>query len=237
MSEGLTAHRKHLFEAPMTNARKVLMFAVALALLSISPNAFADSTNMTLTGAGNNVAYGVYVGPYTATINGVSQSVICDDFSHESYIGESWNPNTSTMSNMNNVRFTGPNETQNYDEVAYLATILFGITNNNAEADAIQYAIWYINDPTDVSNAIGGTSFFSDSTDIDGVTYWLNQAANQTYTSGEFSNITIYTPAGNTNPQEFIAETPEPATILMLVMGLCAVAFLRRRSARFTPAF
>lgn len=53
--------------------------------------AFATTVSVDLTSpgsslAGTNVLNGVYVGAYTATINGVSTPVICDDFSDDSYI-------------------------------------------------------------------------------------------------------------------------------------------------------
>ena len=61
----------------------------ALALLCIAPCAFASSS-LTMTGAGNNVMDGVYVGPYYATVNGAANTpVICDDFADETYIGSS----------------------------------------------------------------------------------------------------------------------------------------------------
>ena len=216
----------------MTKGCKILLFA-AVAFLSVAPSALADGANLYLAGAGNNVADGVYVGPYTAQINGGPDvPVICDDYSHESYIGESWNAYVSSMSNMADVRFNPAN----YDEVAYLATILFGLGTDSStypEADAIQFAIWSINDPSDVAAAIGSNACFGSAAN-DCVNYWLNQAANQTWTPGEFSNILIYTPMTSGNPQEFIVETPEPGAALLLAIGLLALFVVKRRQS-FLP--
>jgi PEP-CTERM motif len=227
MSEGLTIRRinRSLF---MTKACKYLFVFAVLALLVATPRAFADGTSMYLSGAGDNAPYGVYVGPYYATVNGVANTpVICDDYSHDSYIGESWTANLSTSSNMSDVRFNPAN----YDELAYLANILFGLNgSNNAEADALQYAIWYLDDPTDVAAAIGGYGFFSDSTDVDGVAYWRNQAALNA-TPADLSDILIYTPTSGGNPQEFLVQTPEPGVILLLAIGLAGLFLLKRRQS------
>jgi hypothetical protein len=59
------------------------------AVLFLAPTALADTASMLLTGAGNNgLLGGVDVGPYTIEINGVSTSVVCDDYDDESYINE-----------------------------------------------------------------------------------------------------------------------------------------------------
>ena len=220
----------------MTKAIQGFLLVAAAAVLCFVPSAFADTANMTLTGAGSNAPYGVYVGPYTATINGTPTQVICDDYSHDSYIGESWTANVSSFPSLSDVRFTSGNETQNYDEAAYLANILFDVSSNKSEADALQYAIWYIFDPVDVQNAVGNRSFFSDATDVNGVAYWLNDASAQTFTAGEFSNILFYTPASGGNPQEFIVRTPEPGTVLLLGLGLVGVFLFKRRLHLSTPS-
>ena len=68
----------------MINSTQKWWGVAALALLCIAPCAFASSS-LTMTGAGNNVMDGVYVGPYYATVSGVANSpVICDDFADES---------------------------------------------------------------------------------------------------------------------------------------------------------
>ncbi|HTR46596.1 MAG TPA: PEP-CTERM sorting domain-containing protein [Verrucomicrobiae bacterium] len=213
----------------MTKAFKIALFAAVTLLLAAAPAALADTASMTLTSAGNNTVNGVYVGPYTATINGNTTPVICDDYSHDSYVGESWTAYVSTLANPTYVRFTGGNETQTYDEVAFLANILFGLSGNNKEADALQYAIWYLTGSPSTQATISALSFFNDSSDVYGIQYWLNQAGSQQYYSGEFSNILIYTPTSGGNPQEFIVRTPEPATVLLLGLALAGLLMLKRR--------
>ena len=72
----------------------------AVALL-FAPAMFAATVSMTLTSAGGNISNGVYVNPYTASINGVSTTVICDDYVDDSYVGESWTADVHTLSDLN----------------------------------------------------------------------------------------------------------------------------------------
>jgi len=220
----------------MTSVRKISLLAIAVTFLLVTPAAFADGTaNLELTGVGNNgAAYGVYVGPYEATINGVSTPVICDDFSHESYLWQPWVADVTSVANPTGERFAAGN----YDEVAYLSNLLFNVSGNNSEADALQYAIWYINDWTGVTAFLGASNpFLTDTSDPNGVMYWVNLAEGQKYSPGEYANFLIYTPSpgGSGSPQEFIVETPEPSTILLLGLGVGALCFMKRRVRLASP--
>src|ERR1700689_2418331 len=69
-----------------------LLFAVAGAGYATAQSTF------TLTGVGSNIVLdGIYISPYTATINGVQTAVICDDFKDEVYVGESWMANSGSV--------------------------------------------------------------------------------------------------------------------------------------------
>src|SRR5271165_2258763 len=105
-------------------ARKAGLAGVAL-VISIGTSGIAGAANMKLTGAGNNVLDGVFIGPYTVTIDGKPTLVICDDFADDTYMNETWGANMSTVSNLGNVKWKTPpsgyTEQQAYNEAAYLS--------------------------------------------------------------------------------------------------------------------
>ncbi|MGH9403194.1 MAG: hypothetical protein ACRD2P_13920 [Terriglobia bacterium] len=222
----------------MRKITQKLCFVTTIALLcfGLAPHAFADQVSMTLTSAGNNILGGVYVGPYTVSVNGVSEQVICDDFSDETYIGETWNAVTSTYPTLSNVAFAKgqPNQALLYDEAAWLAQNLYSSTDPTT-AGEIQFAIWQIFDPTPTSglNPFQTLESYDGSSILAGAQSWLSEAQSQTFTSGEFSNFLVYTPTPSTPPQEFLYSASEPPFALIIVANLLlfgfAFEFLRRR--------
>ncbi|HEX4002738.1 MAG TPA: PEP-CTERM sorting domain-containing protein [Candidatus Acidoferrales bacterium] len=219
------------------------ILAVLLGMAISALPAHAD-TLMTLTGVGNgNSLDGVYTGPYTGTVGGVANTpVICDDFADESYIGESWSATVSTVASLaGNVKWgSETNAQQNYEIAAWLAETLVSTTNATSAED-ISYAIWLVLDPTDVQNYL--TS--SDPGTLSAAEGWINTAENaitsQDLTAASFANVLVYTPVPGTatdcnggpcpanSPQEFLVVTPEPSSILMLLIGLIAIVGLARR--------
>jgi hypothetical protein len=128
---------------------------IAVALLCFGPYAFAQgSAGITVTSPGNNVMNGVYVGPYNATVNGVSTQVICDDFPDETYPNESWTANVTTISNLSGTKW-GNNKAL-YDEAAYFAVQMMGLESSpqqNAQTIGyLSYVIWSLFDASDVKN-------------------------------------------------------------------------------------
>src|SRR4029077_17217320 len=90
----------------MTNRAMSVLFTALL--LIAAPVALADgNSTLTLTSPGSNVMGGVYVGPYTFTVNSGGQSsqleLVCDDFKDEVFPGESWQALLSTLPTLNNV--------------------------------------------------------------------------------------------------------------------------------------
>lgn len=207
---------------------------------------------MTLTGTYNwDSLDGIYDSPYTATINGVSEDVICDDFADEVSIGESWNvvnPPGLISSTSTSTGLFGSESSVGYQEVAWLAGQL-GTTLSNPQTPAqvamqadVSYAIWAVFDPTGVKNWLLQPSY-NDTTTYDavfGTTGLLAQAAGN---YGSAPSATVYTPSGYTGagnpgePQEFIvvappptsaAEAPAAATLGIDLLGLGALLFVFR---------
>jgi hypothetical protein len=203
------------------------------AVLLFAPTALADTAGMLLTGAGNNGSLGgVDIGPYTATINGVSTSVICDDYDDESYVNETWTANVTTLSSLGGTKWVDlGNSTSLYEEAAWLSIKL--LSAGPGQAGDIQFAIWALFEP----NALNGLSA-GDQADV---WCWIDAAEAQTFSSGEFSNVLIYTAnmtdpircdgnyCANTPPQEFIVVTPEPSQLVLVLTALLAVAMVVRR--------
>ncbi len=222
-------------------------------LLCACHSAFAGSATLTLTSAGNNIMGNVYVNPYTATVNGVSTTIICDDYADDTYLNETWKANTYTFADLGT---TTPNpdlrwqssaggtatQLQAYSAAAALTLQLLSATNNTIKGE-LSYAIWGIFDSQAITDLQKFNSGYA--TAAQG---YLNAALGATYTAGQFSNFTIYTPDGSTPscsgggcpsapPQEmFSVAVPEPPLWALLVVDLAAlfglVVFLRRRLAR-----
>jgi hypothetical protein len=213
----------------MMRMNRNLWWGMAVAVLCFAPCALGQ-VNINLTSAGNNVMDGVYVGPYNATVNGTSTQIICDDFTDESYVGESWTANVTTLANLSGTKWGGmSNATTLYDEAAWLATQMVSPTysGNATQVGYLAYALWAVFQPAAVENWLGANS----STWL-AVQAWLNSAGAQHFTPGEFANFFLYTPNMNypitcngggcptAPPQEFFGfiSTPDGGSTLMYVL-------------------
>jgi hypothetical protein len=202
-----------------------------LALLCFAPCAFANSS-LTMTGAGNNVMGGVYVGPYYATVNGVANTaVICDDFADDSYIGHSWNYTANNFSTLGSALWGS--QTSNYDAAAWLTLQMLSLNSNPSNATQVgylSYAIWSLFD----KGALNGLNL----TQLGGVNTWLGKVPSN-LTPGQFANFILLTPqgctAGSCPGQEFMQVMPEGGSSVMylLLAGLsCSGGMLFRRQRR-----
>jgi hypothetical protein len=193
------------------------LIAVAAFILS-APVANADGVQVTLTGVSGGSANGVDTSPYYGTVGTqTGVPIVCDDYWHEVYIGESWMANVNTFSTLSQARFQGATAGATllmYEEAAFLVEQL---GSNPSAANDISFAIWSI-----FSSGVPATGNSA---------WWLNYASSQTYTPGEFANFIILTPQDNSqgSAQEYLVKTPEPATFLLLGSGLFALVGLRRR--------
>jgi hypothetical protein len=203
--------------------------AAVVALLCLVPCAFADSNSLTMTGAGNNVMQGVYVGPYYATVNGVANTpVICDDFADDSDIGHSWNFTQNNFSTLGSALWG--NQTKNYEAAAWLTLQMLSLNSNpsnNTQVGYLAYAIWSLFDKAALAHL--------NSTQLAGVNTWLGKVPTN-LTISQFSNFVILTPQGctpGTCPgQEFFMLVPEggSAVMYLLFAGLACFGAMLLRS-------
>jgi len=227
------------------------------ALLLCASASFAQTTTMTLTGTGDNAvvwgnAGGVYVDPYTATVTGIgSTSVICDDWSDNSYVGTTWTASVTQVTGLSNsltnptnpplFNPTGSGISQQtlYAEVAWLAAQLMANPTNPANQTEYSFAIWELTFPYNTnSDGTNPTSFLASSSGGSAIQALVTQAiANaQSAVAGGYTGqgweILTPSPESSTEPQEFLVLTPESSTIAMLgadLLGILALGFFFRR--------
>jgi hypothetical protein len=220
----------------MINSTQKWWSVAVVALLCFAPCAIADSHSLTLTGAGNNVMDGVFVGPYYATVNGVANTpVICDDFSDDSVVGHAWNYTANNFSTLGSALWG--NQLANYEGAAWLTVQMLSLNgnpNNNTQVGYLSFAIWSLFDKA----ALNGLN----ATQLAGVNSWLCKIP-QNLTPSQFANITILTPVGCTPGscpgQEFL-EVPEGGSVAMYLVFAAVVCFgamrFRRRRQAAVPA-
>jgi hypothetical protein len=190
----------------------------------------ANSLPVVLNNAGSNVMGGVYVGPYNFTVGGQSMQLVCDDFLSTVVNGETWNAVTSTYPSLSNVKFSGLVQ---YQEIGYLVQQMWANISNPSVVGYISWAIWDVFSPGVSGSDPYGTLTSAQQTQINN---WLNQAMNN-YSTGNYSNLIVYTPVPGSQlpanlgaPQEYIGivPAPEPATVLLLALGLVGLLILSR---------
>jgi hypothetical protein len=217
-------------------------FPLFVFLTCVAAHVLAGAS-LTLTGAGSyTVLDGVYISPYTATVNGVVNTpVICDDFVDDVYLGENWNTTVGTVGSTTTGLF-GQENTQGYGEVAWLSEQLL---QNPSNAGAISYAIWSVFEGGAVKswlNAYGDTTTYNAvfgtiaTTGNNGLLAQAAAAVPNAAASSNFSNVTVYTPDPSCRPgtcgqaQEFLVvnkvTTPEASTVANLAVDFAAFGAL-----------
>lgn len=197
----------------MRNSVPKALFLAILGLICVTTGAFATQS-FTLTSAGPANLGGVYTSPYTATIQGVGSNiaVFCDDFIDDVYIGETWQVNSTKLSELPLLDPNSPlmwdttnptKQVTDYITVALLATQLLNLGNpQSLEAEEISWAIWDVFDPTAPLYSADYLGSYAPAvlgflTDAQTKANAIVNAANGNLSAAvsSFSNVTIYTPS------------------------------------------
>jgi hypothetical protein len=198
--------------------KTLICFLFAGALLSASP---VNVKYVSHDGV-NDGSY--YVGPYSLSINnGPNIAGVCIDPFHDAYPGDHWSANLTPLSaaasavpGLSNT-YLGNAGLKQYEEQAYLFSLITtpGVTHDHRIS--IQHAIWNIMDPGFVSDA-------SDQKYLD--------LASANFESINPNYFTIVSDVNDDYQEFMISSAPEPATFAL--MGLAAIGLgltrLRKRN-------
>lgn len=230
-------------------------YLTVVAVLFLASASFAQTTtSMDLTGVGDGATLGdVYVDPYTATVGGVAGvPVICDDWSNNSYLNETWTATVINAATVGNTSLGTPlfgNNQSLYNELAWLGSQLLANPTNTTLQTEISFAMW------DLTYGVNGTGEESPTP----LTYLsenlTNGTSNSEYTQtlqliSEAAGEANYNSAGweiltpvdtdpingggsaSDPPQEFLVYTPESSAVILFgadMIGLLGLAFVFRR--------
>jgi hypothetical protein len=176
-----------------------------------------------------------YVSPYYATMNGQPVALFCDDIINEVTFGQQWWANVTNLgtavntTNFSQTRYGSvagsavlSNPALAYEEAAWLTT---QFASNPGDLVNLQYALWDIMNPGARGN---GNS---------DVQYWLTMAGKYygTIDPSHFEIVTNCGPLTLTGQvQEFIVQTPEPGTLVLLICGMLALCVRLMRRGQLT---
>jgi len=224
-------------------------YLTVVAVLIFASASFGQQVTMQLTGVNGGSAGGVYTDPYYGTVNGVAATLICDDYADHSWVGPpTWQATVTNVASITSTTSTlkwignGMSTQTLYNTIAYLSTRMLQ-DSNQTDQEAYSFALWELTCTYGSANpSVPGGDCASKTAPFDSIqttnptvynlaTGFLQEALSQTFTAGEYANVTVYTPVGAVDPQEFI-RVPEASTIAMLgvdLLGVLAMAFFFRR--------
>lgn len=195
---------------------KVLSTMFLLLLVAFSLRAVGGTVTITFNSA-SGVAYGgAYTYPYDGALNGVPDDFMCISYNEHITNGETWTANVYSVAGYG--ALVGQPLA---DELAYLY-ILTKNAPQGTQSAAYNAAAWHLNEG--VPDITGDPVAWAD---------YLEATTATAYPG--IGNVLFYVPIDGTQseggiPQTFLAQTPEPSTLLMFSSGVIGlVGTLRRK--------
>jgi len=185
------------------------------------------------TGFYDGVINGQQVGPGGAGGLGM----ICDDYKHNIYSGESWTANGISASalnagNIGGTQFGATIGLTGYTELAYVVNLMFTTNPSSAQQSVYSQVIWALT---------GGVSYSQLSSAAQSLYSWVTSHAGSLPSLSTYINLMLYTPSDQTanGPQEMwgqnVMQAAEggAALLYMLLAGVaCFVAMYSSRGQR-----
>jgi hypothetical protein len=210
------------------SSKSILLAAFAVLPLTVAIPGTVKADTLPTVYVDGSVAFwegNIGIPPYGGTLNGQSESFYCVDFSHNIQAGDSWQVNVTNLAGSNfgstrlsNQQYGGVSA---YLVMAYLITEMMGPGVTNQNKAAYQYAIWSFSGGP--ANPYGNNSVILASA--------LTQMTNSHFNGQGWA---VLTPTGSTG-QEFLIYVPEPAELLMLLIGLAVLALATRKKHTSQP--
>jgi hypothetical protein len=201
----ITEHKCSLLSRERGEFVRVMRCGLLVAGLFLAFGVAAKADTVVINGSYYFANNGYGIPPYGGTLNGQSEAFYCVDFSHPIQAGNSWNVTITSLTGSNFSSTNLGNQTS-YLAMAWLITQMMG-TTNQLQIAKDQYAIW---------SFTGGPNPY-------GTNSALVAAALAAVKAGfTGQGWEILTPTGGLG-QEFLIMVPEPAMLLLLLIGLVLV--------------